>query len=69
MMEHPKCLNQLQIIDALNHPEYIMAALNGERLGTIICKHHLFVTPGFQPEGDFRYFPEPSFLPVPWEAK
>lgn len=38
MMKRSKCLKQLQIIDALNHPDYIMAALNGEHVGTIIYK-------------------------------
>jgi molybdenum storage protein len=38
MLKRSKCLKQLQIIDALNHPDYIMAALNGEHVGTIIHK-------------------------------
>jgi molybdenum storage protein len=33
-----KCLKELQIIDALNHPEHILAALAGEHVGTIIYK-------------------------------
>jgi molybdenum storage protein len=37
-LENSKCLHQLQIIDALNHPEHIHAALNGEHVGTIIYK-------------------------------
>lgn len=38
MMQHTKNLKQLQIIDALNHPEHISAALRGEHVGTIIYK-------------------------------
>lgn len=38
MMKRSKCLKELQIIDALNHPDYIMATLNGEHVGTIIYK-------------------------------
>lgn len=37
-LQRSKCLHQLQIIDALNHPKHIMAALNGEHVGTIIYK-------------------------------
>ncbi|MBI9092516.1 MAG: uridine kinase [Desulfobacterium sp.] len=37
-LKRSKCLKELQIIDALNHPEYISAALKGERVGTIIYK-------------------------------
>ncbi|MCP4753926.1 MAG: uridine kinase [Proteobacteria bacterium] len=37
-LERSKCLHELQIIDALNHPEHIQAALNGEHVGTIIHK-------------------------------
>lgn len=37
-LKRSKCLKELQIIDALNHPEYIRAALNGEHVGTIIYK-------------------------------
>jgi len=33
-----KCLKELQIIDALHHPDHILAALAGEHVGTIICK-------------------------------
>ena len=36
MMKRAKCLKELQIIDALNHPEHIQAALAGEHVGTII---------------------------------
>lgn len=38
MLQRSKCLKQLQIIDALNHPDYITAALEGEHVGTIITK-------------------------------
>lgn len=38
MLKNAKCLKELQIIDALNHPEYIGAALAGEHVGTIIYK-------------------------------
>lgn len=37
-LKRSKCLKELQIIDALNHPEYIGAALRGEHVGTIIYK-------------------------------
>ena len=37
-LERSKCLKELQIIDALNHPKHILAALNGEHVGTIIYK-------------------------------
>ncbi len=37
-LERSKCLHELQIIDALNHPEHIQAALDGEHVGTIIYK-------------------------------
>jgi molybdenum storage protein len=37
-LQRAKCLKQLQIIDAMRHPEHIMAALNGENVGTIIFK-------------------------------
>ena len=37
-LQNAKCLKQLQIIDAMRHPEHIMAALNGEPVGTIIFK-------------------------------
>lgn len=37
-LKRSKCLKELQIIDALNHPEYIGAALKGEHVGTIIYK-------------------------------
>ncbi|MCP4695009.1 MAG: uridine kinase [Desulfobacterales bacterium] len=36
LLQRAKCLKELQIIDALNHPEHIPAALDGEHVGTII---------------------------------
>jgi molybdenum storage protein len=38
LLQRAKCLQELQIVDALNHPEYLGAALNGEHVGTIIYK-------------------------------
>jgi molybdenum storage protein len=38
LMQRAKCLKELQIIDALNHPEHILAALAGKHVGTIIYK-------------------------------
>jgi molybdenum storage protein len=38
LLQRAKCLKQLQIIDALHHPEHILAALEGEHVGTIIYK-------------------------------
>lgn len=38
MLKHSKCLKELQIIDALNQPEMIKKALEGEHVGTIIYK-------------------------------
>jgi molybdenum storage protein len=38
LLQKAKCLKELQIIDALNHPEHILAALDGEHVGTIIYK-------------------------------
>jgi len=38
LLQRAKCLKELQIIDALGHPEYILAALEGEHVGTIIYK-------------------------------
>jgi molybdenum storage protein len=38
MLQHSKCIKELQIIDALGHPEHIGAALAGEHVGTIIYK-------------------------------
>lgn len=37
-LKNAKCLKELQIIDALRHPEHILAALDGEHVGTIITK-------------------------------
>ena len=36
LLQRTKCLKQLQIIDALRHPEHISAALEGKHVGTII---------------------------------
>lgn len=38
LLQRAKCLKELQIIDALHHPEHILAALAGEHVGTIIYK-------------------------------
>ena len=38
LLQRAKCLEQLQIVDALHHPEHIEAALRGEHVGTIIYK-------------------------------
>ncbi len=38
LLQRAKCLKELQIIDALRHPEHISAALEGEHVGTIIYK-------------------------------
>lgn len=38
LLQRAKCLKELQIIDALRHPEYVSAALAGEHVGTIIYK-------------------------------
>ena len=38
LLQRAKCLEELQIIDGLHHPEYIHAALKGEHVGTIIFK-------------------------------
>lgn len=38
MLKYSKCLKELQVIDALNHPEKIRDALNGKHVGTIIYK-------------------------------
>jgi len=37
-LQRAKCLKEFQIIDALRHPEYIMDALDGKHVGTIIYK-------------------------------
>jgi molybdenum storage protein len=38
LLQRAKCLQELQIVDALHHPEYILAALDGQHVGTIIYK-------------------------------
>ena len=38
MLQNAKCIKEIQIIDALNHPEHIGKALAGEHVGTIIYK-------------------------------
>ncbi|MDD4073628.1 MAG: uridine kinase [Desulfobacterales bacterium] len=38
LLQRAKSVKQLQIIDALNHPEHILRALDGEHVGTIIYK-------------------------------
>jgi molybdenum storage protein len=38
LLQRAKCLKELQIIDALHHPEYILDALEGKHVGTIIYK-------------------------------
>jgi molybdenum storage protein len=38
LLQRAKCLKELQIIDALHHPEQILAALEGKHVGTIIYK-------------------------------
>ncbi len=38
LLQRAKCLEALQIIDALRHPEHILKALAGEHVGTIITK-------------------------------
>lgn len=38
LLQRAKCLKELQIIDALHHPEHIARALDGEHVGTIIYK-------------------------------
>ena len=38
LLQRSKCLKELQIIDALRHPEHILAALEGEHVGTIIYR-------------------------------
>lgn len=35
-LQRAKCIKELQIIDALHHPEYILDALEGRHVGTII---------------------------------
>ncbi len=38
LLQKSKCLQKLQIIDAVRHPEHISAALDGEHVGTIIFR-------------------------------
>ena len=38
LLQRSKCLKELQIVDALHHPEHILSALEGEHVGTIIFK-------------------------------
>ena len=38
LLQRAKCLKELQIIDALHHPEHILEALEGKHVGTIIYK-------------------------------
>jgi molybdenum storage protein len=38
LLQRAKCLKEFQIIDALGHPEYILDALEGRHVGTIIYK-------------------------------
>ena len=38
LLQRAKCLKELQIIDALRHPEHILEALDGKHVGTIIYK-------------------------------
>ena len=38
LLQRAKCLKELQIIDAIRHPDHILAALEGQHVGTIIYK-------------------------------
>lgn len=38
LLQRAKCLKEFQIIDAIRHPEHLMAALEGKHVGTIIYK-------------------------------
>lgn len=38
LLQRSKCLKELQIIDALHHPEHILPALDGAHVGTIIYR-------------------------------
>ena len=38
LLQRAKCLKELQIIDAVRHPEHILDALEGKHVGTIITK-------------------------------
>ncbi len=37
-LKNAKCMKEFQVIDALRHPEHILAALRGEHVGTIVYK-------------------------------
>lgn len=37
-LKHAKTIKEFQIIDALRHPEHILAALDGEHVGTVVYK-------------------------------
>ncbi|MHC1713035.1 MAG: uridine kinase [Solidesulfovibrio sp.] len=37
-LKYAKCIKQFQIVDALRHPDHLLAALNGEHVGTIVYK-------------------------------
>ena len=37
-LKYAKSIKEFQIIDALHHPEHILAALAGEHVGTIVYK-------------------------------
>lgn len=38
LLQRAKCLKELQIIDALHHPDHVLRALEGEHVGTVIFK-------------------------------
>jgi molybdenum storage protein len=38
LLQRTKCLKEIQIIDALHHPEHLLAALAGKQVGTIVYK-------------------------------
>jgi molybdenum storage protein len=38
LLQRAKCIKELQIVDALHHPDHILKALAGEHVGTIIYK-------------------------------
>ena len=38
LLQRAKCLKEFQVIDALNHPEHIIEALEGRQVGTTIYK-------------------------------
>jgi len=38
LLQRAKCLKELQIIDAIRHPDHILAALAGQHVGTIIYR-------------------------------